>query len=165
MSEATPSTADAEHLKKASAASAVENILNEENDPTEKKSSSSTRRKKHKRHVSDGALHVYATFNNTVISFTDAQGNLLTWSTSGAAGYRGARKSTPFAAQEACKNAGRKAIDEYGLKCVTVYIRGPGPGREASVRAVIGLGLKITEIIDVTGIPHNGCRPPKKRRV
>ena len=121
-------------------------------------------RKKNKRVVTDGIAHVHASFNNTIITITDRQGNALSWATSGGAGFRGSRKSTPFAAQVAAERAGRAAQD-YGLKSVEVRIKGPGPGRESAVRSLNALGYKVTNIIDVTLIPHNGCRPPKKRRV
>jgi small subunit ribosomal protein S11 len=121
-------------------------------------------RKKAKRVVSDGVVHVQASFNNTVVTITDRQGNALSWATAGGAGFRGSRKSTPFAAQVAAEKAGRAAAD-YGLKTVEVRIKGPGPGRESAVRSLNALGIKVTNIIDVTPIPHNGCRPPKKRRV
>jgi len=122
------------------------------------------RKKKVKKTVVDGIAHVHASFNNTIITLSDRQGNVLSWATSGGAGFRGSRKSTPFAAQVAADVAGR-AAQEYGLKNLEVRIKGPGPGRESSVRALNALGYKITNIIDVTPIPHNGCRPPKKRRV
>ena len=112
----------------------------------------------------DGIAHVHASFNNTIITITDRQGNALSWATSGGAGFRGSRKSTPFAAQVAAETAGRAALD-YGLKNLEVRVKGPGPGRESSVRALNAVGYKITNITDVTPIPHNGCRPPKKRRV
>jgi small subunit ribosomal protein S11 len=112
----------------------------------------------------DGIAHVHASFNNTIITITDRQGNALSWATSGGAGFRGSRKSTPFAAQVAAENAGRAAL-EHGLKNLEVRVKGPGPGRESSVRALHAVGYKITNITDVTPIPHNGCRPPKKRRV
>ena len=121
-------------------------------------------KKKVKRTVVDGIAHVHASFNNTIITLTDRQGNALAWATAGGAGFRGSRKSTPFAAQVAATNAGKLAQD-YGLKNLEVHIKGPGPGRESSVRALHGLGYRITNIIDVTPIPHNGCRPSKKRRV
>ena len=123
-----------------------------------------SRKKKIKKTVVDGIAHVHASFNNTIITLTDRQGNVLSWATSGGAGFRGSRKSTPFAAQVAADNAGRAALD-YGLQNLEVRIKGPGPGRESSVRALNALGYKITNIVDVTPIPHNGCRPPKKRRV
>ncbi len=121
-------------------------------------------KKKIKKTVVDGIAHIHASFNNTIISLSDRQGNVLSWATSGGAGFRGSRKSTPFAAQVAADAAGRAAQD-YGLKNLEVRIKGPGPGRESSVRALNALGYKITNIVDVTPIPHNGCRPPKKRRV
>jgi small subunit ribosomal protein S11 len=121
-------------------------------------------KKKIKRSVSDGIAHVQASFNNTVITITDRQGNALSWATSGGAGFRGSRKSTPFAAQVAAEKAGKVAV-EYGVKTLEVRIKGPGPGRESAVRALNALGLKVTNILDVTPIPHNGCRPPKRRRV
>ena len=121
-------------------------------------------KKKIKRIVTDGVAHVHASFNNTIITITDRQGNALSWATSGGAGFRGSRKSTPFAAQVAAEAAG-KAAQECGVKNLEVRIKGPGPGRESSVRALNALGMKITAISDVTPVPHNGCRPPKKRRI
>ena len=121
-------------------------------------------KKKVKRVVTDGIVHVQASFNNTVITITDRQGNALSWAASGGVGVRGSRKSTPFAAQVAAEKAGRAAMD-YGLKTLEVRIKGPGPGRESAVRSLNALGYKVTNIIDVTPIPHNGCRPPKRRRV
>ena len=121
-------------------------------------------KKKAKRVVTDAIVHVQASFNNTVVTITDRQGNALSWATSGGAGFRGSRKSTPFAAQVAAEKAGR-AAQEYGVKSVEVRIKGPGPGRESAVRSLNALGYKVTNIVDVTPIPHNGCRPPKKRRV
>lgn len=122
-------------------------------------------RKKVKNTVIDGIAHIHASFNNTIVTITDRQGNTLTWATAGGSGFRGSRKSTPFAAQIAADRAGQAAATEYGLKSVEVRVKGPGPGRESAVRALNVLGLKITSITDVTPIPHNGCRPPKKRRV
>jgi small subunit ribosomal protein S11 len=121
-------------------------------------------RKKAKKNVSDGIAHVHASFNNTIITITDRMGNALSWATSGGAGFKGSRKSTPFAAQVAAEAAGR-AAQECGIKNLEVQIKGPGPGRESSVRALNALGIKIISIQDVTPIPHNGCRPPKKRRI
>ncbi len=121
-------------------------------------------KKRVKKTVVDGIAHVHASFNNTIITLSDRQGNVLSWATSGGAGFRGSRKSTPFAAPVAAEHAGR-AAQEYGLKNLEVRVKGPGPGRESSVRALNAIGYKITNIIDVTPIPHNGCRPPKKRRV
>jgi len=121
-------------------------------------------RKKVKKVVSDGIAHVHASFNNTIITITDRQGNALCWATSGGSGFRGSRKSTPFAAQVAADRAGQVA-KEHGVKNLDVHVKGPGPGRESAVRALNNAGFKITSISDVTPIPHNGCRPPKKRRV
>jgi small subunit ribosomal protein S11 len=121
-------------------------------------------RKKVKKTVTDGVAHVYASFNNTIITITDRQGNALCWATSGGSGFRGSRKSTPFAAQVAADRCGQMA-KEYGVKSLDVNVKGPGPGRESAVRALNNAGFKITSISDVTPIPHNGCRPPKKRRV
>jgi|TARA_B110000881_G_scaffold170587_1_gene154244 small subunit ribosomal protein S11 len=121
-------------------------------------------KKKVKKSVVEGIAHVHASFNNTIITITDRQGNALSWATSGGAGFKGSRKSTPFAAQVAAEAAG-KAAQEFGVKNIEVRIKGPGPGRESSVRALNAVGLKITSIQDVTPVPHNGCRPPKKRRI
>jgi len=121
-------------------------------------------KKKVKKSVAEGIAHIHASFNNTIITITDRQGNALSWATSGGAGFKGSRKSTPFAAQVAAEAAG-KAAQEFGVKNVEVRIKGPGPGRESSVRALNVIGLKITSIQDVTPVPHNGCRPPKKRRI
>ncbi|MGD8498523.1 MAG: 30S ribosomal protein S11 [Chromatiales bacterium] len=121
-------------------------------------------RKKITKVVTDGVAHILATFNNTIVTITDRQGNALCWATSGGSGFRGSRKSTPFAAQVAAERAGNVA-HEYGVKNLEVRVKGPGPGRESAVRALNAAGFKITNISDVTPIPHNGCRPPKKRRV
>lgn len=121
-------------------------------------------RKKVKRSVTDGIAHIYASFNNTIITITDRQGNTLAWATAGGSGFRGSRKSTPFAAQVAAERAGTRAL-EYGMKNLDVMVRGPGPGRESAVRSLNNVGFKIMNITDVTPIPHNGCRPPKRRRV
>lgn len=121
-------------------------------------------RKRVKKQVSDGIAHVHASFNNTIVTITDRQGNALSWATSGGSGFRGPRKSTPFAAQVAAERAGEIA-KEYGVKNLEVMVKGPGPGRESSIRALNAAGFRITNITDVTPIPHNGCRPPKKRRV
>lgn len=120
--------------------------------------------KKVKRTVVDGIAHIHASFNNTIITITDRQGNGLSWATAGGSGFRGSRKSTPFAAQVAAERAGN-AASEYGLKNLDVCVKGPGPGRESAVRALNAAGFTINSITDVTPIPHNGCRPPKKRRV
>lgn len=121
-------------------------------------------KKKIKKDVSDGIAHISASFNNTIVTITDRKGNTLAWATAGGAGFRGSRKSTPFAAQIAAERAGSNA-KEYGLKNIDVFVRGPGPGRESAVRSLHNLGYKITHIEDVTPIPHNGCRPAKRRRV
>ena len=121
--------------------------------------------RKGKRTVADGIAHVHASFNNTIITITDRQGNALGWATAGGSGFRGSRKSTPFVAQVAAERVALETIESYGMSSVDVYIKGPGPGRESAVRAMNGAGLKINSISDVTPIPHNGCRPPKKRRV
>ena len=123
-----------------------------------------TTRRRGKRQVVDGLAHIHASFNNTIITLTDRQGGTLSWATAGGSGCRGARKSTPFAAQVAAERAGNAALD-YGLQNLEVFVKGPGPGREAAVRALSGVGFRITNITDVTPIPHNGCRPPKRRRV
>jgi small subunit ribosomal protein S11 len=123
-----------------------------------------TTKKKAKKTVLDGVAHIHASFNNTIITISDRQGNTLCWATAGGSGFRGSRKSTPFAAQVAAQNAG-EAAKEYGVKNLEVNIKGPGPGRESAVRALNAVGFKITNIADVTPIPHNGCRPPKRRRV
>jgi len=128
------------------------------------KSPSKSTRKKVTRTVIDGIAHIHASFNNTIVTITDRQGNALSWATSGGSGFRGSRKSTPFAAQVAAERAAL-AAQEYGLQNLDVEVKGPGPGRESAVRALNNAGLKITNITDVTPIPHNGCRPPKKRRV
>ena len=121
-------------------------------------------RKKAKRTVVDGVAHIHASFNNTIITITDRQGNALSWASSGGQGFKGSRKSTPFAAQVAAENAGR-AAQECGVKNLEVRISGPGPGRESSVRALNACGFRISSIQDITPVPHNGCRPPKRRRV
>lgn len=121
-------------------------------------------KKKVTRNITSGIVHILATFNNTIITISDRQGNVVVWASCGSAGFKGSKKSTPFAAQVAAKNAAKKAL-EHGLKDVEVYIKGPGSGRESAIRAIQGAGLRISAIKDVTPIPHNGCRPPKRRRV
>jgi len=128
------------------------------------KQGAKTTRRKVTRSVADGIAHIHASFNNTIITITDRQGNTLSWATAGGSGFRGSRKSTPFAAQVAAERAG-EAAKEYGLLNLDVQVKGPGPGRESAVRALNACGFKISNITDVTPIPHNGCRPPKKRRV
>lgn len=121
-------------------------------------------KKKVKKNVADGVAHIHASFNNTIITITDRQGNALAWATAGGSGFRGSRKSTPFAAQVAADRVG-EMVKEYGVKNLDVNVKGPGPGRESAVRALNNAGFRISSISDVTPIPHNGCRPPKKRRV
>ncbi|MDS0526772.1 30S ribosomal protein S11 [Clostridium sp. SHJSY1] len=123
-----------------------------------------TRRKKERKNVEHGAAHIKSTFNNSIVTLTDAVGNALSWSSAGALGFRGSRKSTPFAAQMAAETAAKAAM-EHGLKSIEVYVKGPGSGREAAIRSLQAAGLEVTLIKDVTPIPHNGCRPPKRRRV
>ena len=124
----------------------------------------SGKKKKTKRNVIEGVAHIHASFNNTIITITDRSGNTLAWATAGGSGFRGSRKSTPFAAQIAAERAGTKA-QEYGLKDISVKIKGPGPGRESALRSLNAIGLNVVSIEDVTPLPHNGCRPPKQRRV
>ena len=121
-------------------------------------------KKKIKKNVNDGIAHIHATFNNTIVTITDRAGNTLSWATAGGSGFRGSRKSTPFAAQVAAEKAG-KAAQEFGLKNLDVKVKGPGPGRDSALRALNAVGFNISSIEDVTSIPHNGCRPPKQRRV
>jgi len=124
----------------------------------------SPRRRRMRRNVPEGVAHIHATFNNTIVAITDPQGGVVAWSSAGSVGFKGSRKGTPFAAQMAAEAAGRK-VAEYGMRTVTVYVKGPGGGRESAVRALQATGLSVTSIKDVTPIPHNGCRPPKRRRV
>ncbi len=123
-----------------------------------------TGKKKVKKNVQTGMVHIQATFNNTIITFTDMAGNALSWASSGQQGFRGSRKSTPFAAQVAAEEAAKKAMD-HGVRTVSVFVKGPGGGRESALRAIQAVGIRVTLIRDVTPIPHNGCRPPKRRRV
>ena len=122
------------------------------------------RRRRERKNVENGAAHIQSTFNNTIVTITDLQGNALSWASAGGLGFRGSRKSTPFAAQTAADVAAKAAM-EHGLKTVEVFVKGPGQGREAAIRALQAVGLEVTMIKDVTPIPHNGCRPPKRRRV
>ena len=131
---------------------------------TAKGKTTATRRRREKKNIERGAAHIQSTFNNTIVTITDTQGNALSWASAGELGFRGSRKSTPFAAQSAAETAAKAAM-EHGLKTVEVYVKGPGAGREAAIRALQTTGLNITLIKDVTPIPHNGCRPPKRRRV
>lgn len=121
-------------------------------------------KKKTKKNISEGIAYIHASFNNTIVTITDRQGNALSWATAGGAGFKGSRKSTPFAAQVAAETASKAAID-CGVKNLEVRIKGPGPGRDSAIRALNAAGFKITSIADVTPVPHNGCRPPKKRRI
>ena len=121
-------------------------------------------RRKEKKNISHGHAHIKSTFNNTIVSITDPTGNVIAWASSGHVGFKGSRKSTPFAAQMAAENAGRKAM-EHGMRTLEIMVRGPGSGRESALRALQAVGLAVTSIRDVTPIPHNGCRPPKRRRV
>jgi small subunit ribosomal protein S11 len=123
-----------------------------------------TRKSKEKKNIPNGIAHIQSTFNNTIITFTDEKGNSVSWSSCGAKGFKGFRKSTPFASQITAEDAAKKA-QEQGMRSVEVYVKGPGSGREAAVRAIQAAGMTITKIKDVTPIPHNGCRPPKRRRV
>lgn len=121
-------------------------------------------KKRVKKNISTGVVHIQSTFNNTIVTITDENGNTISWASAGMQGFKGSRKSTPFAAKLVAEDAGSKAM-EHGLKSVGVYVKGPGPGRESALRALHALGLTITMIKDVTPVPHNGCRPPKRRRV
>ncbi|AMD91822.1 30S ribosomal protein S11 [Desulfomicrobium orale] len=121
-------------------------------------------KKKEKRNIPTGIAHVNSTFNNTIITFTDPTGNVVSWASSGASGFKGSRKNTPFAAQKAAETAARKAMD-CGMRTVGIFVKGPGSGRESAMRAINAVGMRVTFIRDVTPIPHNGCRPPKRRRV
>ena len=123
-----------------------------------------TRRRREKKNIERGAVHISSTFNNTIVTITDVNGNAISWASSGGLGFRGSRKSTPYAAQTAAETAAKAAM-EHGLKTVEVYVKGPGAGREAAIRALQAAGLEVNMIKDVTPIPHNGCRPPKRRRV
>jgi small subunit ribosomal protein S11 len=123
-----------------------------------------TRRRRERKNIDRGSAHIQSTFNNTIVTITDVQGNAVSWASSGELGFRGSRKSSPFAAQSAAEAAAKAAM-EHGMKSVEVYVKGPGAGREAAIRALQGAGLEVSMIKDVTPIPHNGCRPPKRRRV
>lgn len=129
-----------------------------------KKSGTGTKKRRERKNIEKGAVHIHSSFNNTIITITDLKGNTLSWASSGGLGFRGSRKSTPFASQSASETAAKAAM-EHGLKTVEVYVKGPGSGREAAIRALQTAGLEVSMIKDVTPIPHNGCRPPKRRRV
>lgn len=132
----------------------------EEGKPAEK----AARKKKGKKNIAEGVVHIHSTFNNTIVTVTDYQGNVISWSSAGTMGFKGSRKGTPFAAQQAADNAAKKAMD-HGMRSVQVFVRGPGVGRESALRSLQAAGFNISMIKDVTPIPHNGCRPPKRRRV
>lgn len=129
-----------------------------------RKGTTAVRRRKERKNIERGAAHIQSTFNNTIVTITDSQGNALSWASAGELGFRGSRKSTPYAAQTAAETAARAAM-EHGLKVVEVFVKGPGAGREAAIRALQAVGLEVTMIKDVTPVPHNGCRPPKRRRI
>ncbi|MEG0229068.1 MAG: 30S ribosomal protein S11 [Oscillospiraceae bacterium] len=128
------------------------------------KKAATSRKRRERKNIEKGAAHIQSTFNNTIVTISDVQGNVLSWSSAGALGFKGSRKSTPFAAQSAAETAAKGAM-EHGLKSVEVYVKGPGSGREAAIRALQIAGLEVSMIKDVTPIPHNGCRPPKRRRI
>ena len=129
-----------------------------------KKQQKVTRRKRDRKNIEKGQAHIASTFNNTMVTLTDMSGNVISWASAGQLGFRGSRKSTPFAAQEAAEEAANKA-KEHGLKSVEVFVKGPGAGRESAIRSLQGIGIDVTTIKDITPLPHNGCRPPKRRRV
>lgn len=136
----------------------------EQKEEKEEKKSVPKKKKKAKKSIAQGLIHIQATFNNTIVTVTDNQGNVLVWSTAGSNGFKGSRKSTPFAAQVTTEEVLKKAV-EHGLKSAHVLVKGPGAGRESALRAIVAMGVRVLSIRDVTPIPHNGCRPPKKRRV
>jgi small subunit ribosomal protein S11 len=133
--------------------------------PQPKRRGQRTTGRREKKNVPVGQVHIHASFNNTIVTITDPQGNTLCWASSGSSGFKGSRKSTPFAAQLAAQNAARAARDDFNLREVEVFVKGPGPGRESSIRSLQAAGLIVRAITDITPLPHNGCRPPKKRRV
>jgi len=132
---------------------------------SQKKKKATKKGRREKKHIPVGVAHIHATFNNTIITITDPAGNVVSWATAGGSGFRGSRKSTPYAAQVAAESAARKAMDSVGMRQISVMVKGPGSGRESSVRALNAAGLEITLIRDVSPVPHNGCKPPKRRRV
>jgi len=135
-----------------------------ESQTEQKLSEKAARKKRGRKNIAEGVVHIHSTFNNTIVTITDYQGNVISWSSAGAMGFKGSRKGTPFAAQQAADNAAKKAMD-HGLRTVQIFVRGPGAGRESALRALQSAGINISLIKDVTPIPHNGCRPPKRRRV
>lgn len=158
----TAGTSDAADAKKAAAAANQDETTGGGAGETAKAAKS---RKKVKRQISDGIAHIYSSFNNTIVTISDVQGNTVAWTSAANCGYRGSRKSTPYAAGEAAQKAGAAVVENYGMKNVQVRVKGPGPGRESAIRALHAAGLKVLSITDVTPIPFNGCRAPKKRRV
>ncbi|HZA56028.1 MAG TPA: 30S ribosomal protein S11 [Candidatus Udaeobacter sp.] len=143
---------------------AAEEKQKAEAQPEQKPADKASRKKRGRKNISEGVVHIHSTFNNTIVTITDYQGNVISWSSAGAMGFKGSRKGTPFAAQQAADNAAKKAMD-HGLRSVQIFVRGPGAGRESALRALQSAGINISLIKDVTPIPHNGCRPPKRRRV
>jgi small subunit ribosomal protein S11 len=137
---------------------------NAESPADQKGADRAARKKRGRKNISEGVVHIHSTFNNTIVTITDYQGNVISWSSAGSMGFKGSRKGTPFAAQQAADNAAKKAMD-HGLRTVQIFVRGPGAGRESALRALQSAGINISLIKDVTPIPHNGCRPPKRRRV
>ena len=137
---------------------------NTESQTEQKLSEKTARKKRGRKNIAEGVVHIHSTFNNTIVTITDYQGNVISWSSAGAMGFKGSRKGTPFAAQQAADSAAKKAMD-HGLRTVQIFVRGPGAGRESALRALQSAGINISLIKDVTPIPHNGCRPPKRRRV
>jgi small subunit ribosomal protein S11 len=135
-----------------------------EGKPEEKAPEKAARKKKGRKNISEGVVHIHSTFNNTIVTITDYQGNVISWSSAGSMGFKGSRKGTPFAAQQAADSAAKKAAD-HGVRSVQVFVRGPGAGRESALRSLQAAGIHVSLIKDVTPIPHNGCRPPKRRRV
>ncbi len=149
----------------ATADEATEEKQKAEGPPEQKPSDKAAARKKRgRKNIAEGVVHIHSTFNNTIVTITDYQGNVISWSSAGAMGFKGSRKGTPFAAQQAADSAAKKAMD-HGLRSVQIFVRGPGAGRESALRALQSAGINISLIKDVTPIPHNGCRPPKRRRV
>jgi small subunit ribosomal protein S11 len=132
--------------------------------PEQKATERAARKKRGRKNIAEGVVHIHSTFNNTIVTITDYQGNVISWSSAGSMGFKGSRKGTPFAAQQAADSAAKKAMD-HGLRSVQIFVRGPGAGRESALRALQSAGFNISLIKDVTPIPHNGCRPPKRRRV
>jgi small subunit ribosomal protein S11 len=135
-----------------------------ESEAEQKAAERAARRRRGRKNIAEGVVHIHSTFNNTIVTITDYQGNVISWASAGAMGFKGSRKGTPFAAQQAADSAAKKAMD-HGLRSVQIFVRGPGAGRESALRALQSAGINISLIKDVTPIPHNGCRPPKRRRV